>query len=113
VADIQLDGGSVYAPALSKFPNSTDAVGTPAVHTSFTQDVYMTLVRLPSAPGDATVLSVIVQPLVSWLWFGGLMMAVGTALALVPSSRRNASDLDAVVDAPVDLTELEKEPVLS
>jgi cytochrome c-type biogenesis protein CcmF len=35
------------------------------------------------------VIGVVVEPLVSWLWFGGMLMAVGTLLALVPGKGRN------------------------
>jgi cytochrome c-type biogenesis protein CcmF len=31
---------------------------------------------------------VVIEPLVSWLWLGGLLMAFGTLLALVPGRRR-------------------------
>jgi len=35
------------------------------------------------------VLRATVQPLILWLWIGGIVMAVGTALAVVPGRRRN------------------------
>jgi len=35
------------------------------------------------------VIGVVVEPLVSWLWAGGLLMAIGTLLALVPGRRRD------------------------
>ena len=40
--------------------------------------------RLPPAPdrpGGTAVISVIVQPLIYWLWIGGGVMAFGTVLA--------------------------------
>jgi cytochrome c-type biogenesis protein CcmF len=40
----------------------------------------------------------VVQPLVSWLWVGGLIMAMGTVLAAFPGRRRNPID---PVSAPV------------
>ena len=42
-------------------------------------------------------LRVIVQPMVMWLWVGGVVMVVGTALSLFPGRRRNP--LDAGVGA--------------
>ena len=33
-----------------------------------------------------------IQPLVAWLWAGGLLIGVGGLLALVPGSRRRATD---------------------
>jgi cytochrome c-type biogenesis protein CcmF len=44
---------------------------------------------------------VVVQPLVSWLWVGGLVMAMGTVLAAFPGRRRNPID---PVSAPVTVS---------
>ena len=32
------------------------------------------------------------QPLVAWLWIGGIVMALGTVLAAFPGRRRNPID---------------------
>jgi cytochrome c-type biogenesis protein CcmF len=47
---------------------------------------------------DQAVIRVIVQPMVVWLWVGGIVMAVGTALAAFPGRRRRPED---PVSAPV------------
>ena len=36
-----------YAPAISTYPNSTEGIGTPSVHTGLVDDVYLTLVSAP------------------------------------------------------------------
>jgi cytochrome c-type biogenesis protein CcmF len=41
--------------------------------------------------GDA-VIGVRLQPLVSWLWIGGGIMALGTVLAAAPGRRRRPTD---------------------
>jgi cytochrome c-type biogenesis protein CcmF len=76
----------VYRPAISSFPNSDGGIGTPSVHTGILRDVYLTLVSSPTS-GRVT-LGVAVNPLVVWLWLGGLVMALGTVVALVPTRRR-------------------------
>jgi cytochrome c-type biogenesis protein CcmF len=88
VARVRVNGGQVFAPALSRFPNATQTIGTPSVDVGLRHDVYLTLVDAPSAPGGSAVIGVIVEPLVSWLWLGGGLMAFGTLLALVPGRRR-------------------------
>jgi len=45
--------------------------------------VYLQIVALPEAAGDPIALRVIVRPLIVWLWIGGIIMALGTVLALV------------------------------
>ena len=86
---IALDG-QVHTPSLDQFPGGTAAIGTPSVKTTFTEDVYLSLVDLPDGtdPADKVVVRVIVQPMVVWLWIGGAVMALGTALAAFPGRRR-------------------------
>jgi cytochrome c-type biogenesis protein CcmF len=82
--------GEEHAPALNRFPNGSQQIGTPSVETSPIEDVYVALLEIPDGNGDdVVVLRVIVQPLVVWLWIGGAVIAVGTALAVFPGRRRN------------------------
>jgi cytochrome c-type biogenesis protein CcmF len=76
----------VYAPAISSYPNVDGGIGTPSVHTGVLRDIYLTLVSNPTA-GRVT-LGVAVNPLVAWLWIGGFVMGLGTAVTLVPTRRR-------------------------
>ncbi|HEX4491831.1 MAG TPA: heme lyase CcmF/NrfE family subunit [Acidimicrobiia bacterium] len=83
------DGGhslGVYEPAISSYPNVDGGIGTPSVHTGILRDLYLTLVSNPSE-GRVTI-GVAVNPLVIWLWIGGLVMGLGTAIALVPMKKR-------------------------
>ena len=43
-------------------------------------------------------IGVVIEPLVAWLWTGGLLVGLGGVLALVPGSRRRATD---PVSAPI------------
>jgi hypothetical protein len=38
------------------------------------------------------VIGVVIEPLVAWLWTGGLLVGLGGLLALAPGSRRRATD---------------------
>ncbi|MDP9071885.1 MAG: heme lyase CcmF/NrfE family subunit [Actinomycetota bacterium] len=91
-ADVRIDGGKVYRPALNQFSFASQAIGTPSVRTGLGGDVYLTLVSAPRSPGGAAVIAVIVQPLVMWLWVGGGLMAVGTMMAAVPGRRRRSTE---------------------
>ncbi|HUR22850.1 MAG TPA: heme lyase CcmF/NrfE family subunit [Acidimicrobiales bacterium] len=92
VADVRIDGGKVYRPALNQFPFASQAIGTPSVRTGLRNDVYLTLISPPRSKGGEAVIAVIIQPLVVWLWIGGGLMAVGTLMAAVPGSRRRPTD---------------------
>jgi len=84
-AEVRIAGVGVLRPAISSFPGFADGIGTPAVVSGPWRDWYVTL---SSAPREGPVRIVVqVGTLVMWLWIGGLVMLVGTALALVPVRR--------------------------
>jgi cytochrome c-type biogenesis protein CcmF len=92
----------VYAPAISTFPNFTSGIGTPSVRPGLLRDVYLTLVSSPTQTGRVGI-RVQINPMVVWLWVGGLIMAIGTGLALVPNRRRRVIP----EREPVSLTDAE------
>ena len=104
-ARVRLERGGddlgVYAPAISTFPNFNSGIGTPSVRTGILQDVYLTLVSSPTETGAVT-LRVQINPMVVWLWIGGGIMALGTALALLPARRRRVDvpDPEPLPDEP-------------
>ncbi|MDE0804027.1 MAG: heme lyase CcmF/NrfE family subunit [Acidimicrobiales bacterium] len=85
---VRVDGDKVYRPAQELFAFGGQSIGVPSVSTSLVEDVYLTLIEVPESPSDPVVIRVVLQPLVTWLWIGGIMMAVGTALAAFPGRRR-------------------------
>jgi cytochrome c-type biogenesis protein CcmF len=97
-ARVSVDG-EVYEPAINRFDALGQSIGTPSVSSSPVRDVYLTLLRVPDDDaGQTAAVRVIVQPLVAWLWIGGIVMALGTVLAAFPGRRRNPID---PVSAPV------------
>ena len=94
---LRIDGGAVFTPAISQFGTGTQAVGTPAIDSSLTSDVYLTINSIPGRVGGWTF-GVVVQPLVMWLWIGGALIVVGSVLSAVPGRRRRPTD---PVSAPV------------
>jgi cytochrome c-type biogenesis protein CcmF len=98
-AAVELDGGAVYAPAITTYLAMGQDVGTPAVRAGLTKDVYLTL-EPGAAPGDSVAtIRVFVKPMIMWLWIGGLVMAIGTVLSAFPGRRRRAVD---PVSAPIE-----------
>jgi cytochrome c-type biogenesis protein CcmF len=98
-ANVILDGGRSYRPAITTYLNIGTQVGTPSVRTGLTKDIYLTLDQ-GASPGDTSAtVRVFVKPMIVWLWIGGLMMAIGTLLAAFPGSRRRLPT--SPVSAPV------------
>ena len=101
---VRVDGGVVYRPAINRFRFGNQSIGTPSVKTSLTEDVYLTLLEPPENPGDPVVIRVVLQPLVTWLWIGGGLIAIGTALAAFPGRRRRPTDPTSASDPEQDLS---------
>ena len=56
-----------------------------AIRRSPAEDLYITLGNYDLAEGNAT-LKVVINPVVDWIWFGFMLLAIGTAIALMPES---------------------------
>ena len=104
-AYVRVDGAKTYAPAIATYPFAGRTIGIPSVRSTLRDDVALSVLSFPDDGADGAgrvILRVTVQPLVAWLWLGGIVMAVGTALSLLPGGprpRRRGSG-----DAPVEAT---------
>jgi cytochrome c-type biogenesis protein CcmF len=97
-ARVRIAGVGSFAPAISTFPNAAEGIGTPSIHTTPWRDWYLTLSSSPTS-GRVTI-EVQVGTMVMWLWIGGLIMVIGTAVALIPSRRRRPREPEAVGASP-------------
>jgi cytochrome c-type biogenesis protein CcmF len=90
-AELTLAGpqSGALATALRDYPNSSTAIATPAVRTALGEDLYVTLLAYNRTTGTVT-LHVLVNPLVSWIWAGGAIVALGALFAIWPDRRRLA-----------------------
>jgi cytochrome c-type biogenesis protein CcmF len=91
-AQIQIDGDDVYAPAITRYNQQGMRVATPSVRTGFTEDVYLVLDEPPETADGPIRLRVILRPMMSWMWTGGGLMALGTLLAVFPGRRRRGTE---------------------
>ena len=105
---VEVDG-SLERPALTLFPFAGRTLGTPSTRGSLIDDVQLSVI--PTNDEGVAVIRVTVQPLVRWLWIGGTLMAIGTALALVPGKRRRPTAPTSVVSHDPDLSN-DPDPVL-
>ncbi len=86
--------GHALRPAVTTF-NGRDGttVGTPAIDSNLARDVYVTFDAIggegstsgaqvaDDLPAGSVVLGVTVEPLLAWLWLGGLIIGLGSALS--------------------------------
>jgi cytochrome c-type biogenesis protein CcmF len=79
-------------PSVNSYPGFTQPIGTPDVWTRFSEDVYL---RISGGTQTSVTLDVFVFPFQWLLWFGGLVIVSGGALAFrrKPLGESAASDL--------------------
>ena len=97
---VLVDGRKIYAPAITKFTRIGMNVGTPSVRTSLTTDIYLTLEPPVRQDANEARIKVFIKPMITWLWIGTALMAVGTVLAAFPGRRRKPTE---PTSAPVEV----------
>ncbi|MHB2027356.1 MAG: heme lyase CcmF/NrfE family subunit [Acidimicrobiales bacterium] len=94
--------GHRLRPAITTYNGRNgQTVGTPAIDSNLARDVYVTFDAVGgngatsgaqvqnNLPAGSVVLGVTVEPLLAWLWLGGLIIGLGSALSFV---RRRYAD---------------------
>jgi len=124
---IEIDGAGRFYPAISQYGGAhSEAVGTPAIDSSLLNDVYLTWDatghtgastggQVVTGLGSSSIaLGVVIEPLMMWLWVGGLIIGVGGFLSLWPGQRRRATEPVSQSSEKVrNAIEKESEPALS
>jgi cytochrome c-type biogenesis protein CcmF len=86
-------------PSLNFYPTQREPLGTPAVLTGPTHDLYLTLMNIS---GTGTIgLRAIRTPAVVWIWIGVALMALGTVLCLLPARPLATAAVRAGADGEV------------
>jgi cytochrome c-type biogenesis protein CcmF len=93
---VRVNGQSPLHPAITTFHGRDgQTVGTPAISSNFWRDVYLTFDAVGGTgtsagaqvandlPAGSVVLGVTVEPLLVWLWLGGLTIGFGSLLSFV------------------------------
>lgn len=77
-------------PRMNLYPAATEPIGSPSIRRGVVWDLYASVISLQHNGGSATF-RFYRNPGVNWLWFGGLVMALGGVAAAWPSRRRRGS----------------------
>jgi cytochrome c-type biogenesis protein CcmF len=77
----------VLTPRMNYYPNQREPVGTPAVRSTWREDLYLSMVNVD--PGQQTLgLHAIVKPMVAWIWGATAVLGLAALAGLVPARRR-------------------------
>jgi len=93
----------VIEPRMNYYPTQQQPVPTPAVRSMLSGDLYLNLMAFKQDGSNVTV-KVIWEPLVPWIWIGGLVVCLGAIIAAWPTRGRDAMRPGAVPSA-AQLTE--------
>jgi cytochrome c-type biogenesis protein CcmF len=95
-------GGSVSStiePRMNFYKVSDQPVPTPDVKSGIRGDLYANLMAFESNGSTATI-KLIVEPLVPWIWFGGLVVVLGAVLGLPYRGRLRGASAPARATVP-------------
>jgi cytochrome c-type biogenesis protein CcmF len=81
--------GTVLEPAKKFYPQEQSPIAYVDYRLGFVDDVYLVLGDFARDGSSATV-KLQVNRLVSWIWIGGVVLTLGTLLAILPERRRAA-----------------------
>ena len=86
--DITVNGKArgTAEPRMNFYPTSQTPIPTPDVKSSILGDLYFNLQSIRE-DGSAATIKVIHEPLVPWIWFGGLVVVCGALIAMFPGGR--------------------------
>ncbi len=71
-------------PKMNFYQGGQQPIATPAVRSSLTSDLYLTLMSFDEEEGRHATVRAIVNPGIAWLWIGGMIMGLGALIAIWP-----------------------------
>ncbi len=78
-------------PRMNFYRSSDQPVPTPDVRSRIGGDLYLNLMAFDPNGANATI-KVIVEPLVPWIWFGGLIVVAGAFIGMFHGRRRTRTE---------------------
>ncbi|MHB1131604.1 MAG: cytochrome c-type biogenesis CcmF C-terminal domain-containing protein [Chloroflexota bacterium] len=87
------------SPSKEFHPSFQNPVSEVAIRTTLQEDLYVILAGWADDYSTATV-KVLINPLVVWLWIGGIILLLGTAIAVWPEGREARRPVSGRQTAP-------------
>lgn len=82
----------ILSPALKFFPTQQSPVGRAVHRSTLTEDIYLILSGFSEVDKNQATLKVLVRPLVVWMWIGGVVILLGTLLAILPLGKVSSQE---------------------
>jgi cytochrome c-type biogenesis protein CcmF len=82
----------ILSPALKFFPTQQAPVGRAVHRSTLTEDIYLILSGFSEVDKNQATLKVLVRPLVVWMWIGGVVILLGTLLAILPLGKVSSQE---------------------
>jgi cytochrome c-type biogenesis protein CcmF len=83
-------------PRLNFYQTSEQPIATPAVRSRWSGDLYLNLMAV-ERDGTSATIRMIVEPLVPWIWAGGMIIVIGALITVAPSRRRERQSVGVPV----------------
>ena len=74
----------ILSPALKFFPAQQSPVGRAVYRSNISDDLYLILSGFSELKENQATLKILVRPMVMWMWVGGLVIFLGTIVAVWP-----------------------------
>ncbi len=88
----------VLEPSMNQYERMREPIGTPDVRSTAGGDFYMTLSNVDRAAQTASV-TVIISPLIVWIWISVILMGLGALFGLIPGRKRTVVATSDASDA--------------
>ncbi len=75
-------------PRIELYTRTGQPMTIPSANSTITEDFYSLLVNWEPTSADAATFRVYLNPLMNWIWAGGIVFIIGTMIAAWPESER-------------------------
>jgi cytochrome c-type biogenesis protein CcmF len=90
-AGVDVSGDGRLTPRMNLYPAATEPIGSPSIHRGLLRDLYASVVSLQD-DGNSATFRFYRNPGITWLWIGGVVMALGGVAAAWPARRRRGEE---------------------
>jgi cytochrome c-type biogenesis protein CcmF len=75
-------------PQIEFYQRTGQPMTIPSARSTITEDFYVILVNWEPASADAATFRIFLNPLINWVWAGGVIFVIGTLIAAWPDREK-------------------------